>query len=152
MSENGKEPLTIGWTEYVELPEWGVRGMRAKIDTGARTSALDVQNITEHDDGTVEFYVIVGLRPKRRRRHIRTEIVKRAKVRSSTGVYSTRCFVRTPVRIGDVTKEIELTLVERKKMLFRMLIGRKALEGDFLVDVSRRWVTGRPPKKEKKVS
>jgi hypothetical protein len=83
-----------------------------------------------------------------RRQHVRTRIVKVARVRSSTGQYTERCFVSTRIRIGTVEKEIEFSLVSRDKMLFRMLLGRKALERDFWVDVSRRNLVTRRVRKK----
>ena len=138
----------IGWSEYIDLPDWGIKDLKAKVDTGARTSALHVEDLVVRPDGHVEFHVILD-RKVRRRRHVRAPIVKWAKVRSSTGVYRTRCFVAARMRLGDIDKVIELSLVSREKMLFRMLIGRKALEHDFLIDVGKRSVHGKPKKTKK---
>ena len=132
------EPSIIGWSEYIDFPDWDISQLKAKVDTGARTSALHVENLVEHDDGWVTFDVMLHRRRPEKRQHVRTRVVKVARVRSSTGHYSERCFVRTRIRIGTVQKEIEFSLVSRDKMLFRMLLGRKALERDFWVDVSRR--------------
>ena len=71
-------------------------------------------------------------------------------MRSSTGHYTVRCFVKTRIRLGPVEKEIELSLVSRERMLYRMLLGRRALARDFLVDVSRRRVLGERVKAKKK--
>lgn len=128
----------LGWSEYVDFPDWGIKRMRAKIDTGARTSALHVENLDLIDPDTVRFQVILSRRHSHRRLWITTRVQKWARVRSSTGHYTTRCFVFARVRIGSVEKQIEVSLVSREEMVFRMLIGRKALEKDFLVDVSRR--------------
>ena len=132
------EPSIIGWTEYIDFPDWGIRGLKAKIDTGARTSALHVENLTQHGHDWVTFDVMLHRRHHDRRQHIRTKLVKVARVRSSTGHFSERCFVTTRIRLGPVDKEVEFSLVSRQSMLFRVLLGRKALERDFWVDVSRR--------------
>jgi hypothetical protein len=132
------EPSIIGWTEHIDFPDWGIAELKAKVDTGARTSALHVENLLHHADGWVTFDVMLHRHRRELRRHVRTRAVKVARVRSSTGHYSERCFVRTRIRIGTVEKEIEFSLVSRHTMLFRMLLGRKALEHDFWVDVSRR--------------
>jgi hypothetical protein len=135
----------IGWSEYVSFPDWGIEGIKAKIDTGARSSALHVENLEHHDDGFVSFDVILNRKKQNQQRHVRTRAVKTARVRSSTGEYSERCFVKARMLIGAISKEIEISLVSRGDMLFRMLIGRKALESDFVVDVCRRnAVTARP--------
>ena len=145
------EKAIIGWTEYVDLPEWGIKGLKAKVDTGARTSALHVEDLVEHDDGWVTFDVMLHRRQRNLRRHVRARVVKNARVRSSTGHHTERCFVRTRLRIGPIEREIELSLVSRHTMLFRMLLGRTALAGDFWVDVSRRTLlTQRPDKVSKK--
>jgi hypothetical protein len=71
-------------------------------------------------------------------------------VRSSSGHFTERCFVKTRIRIGPVEKRIEISLVSREKMIYRMLIGREALDRDFLVDASRAGLHA-PPKKRKKM-
>jgi hypothetical protein len=143
------DKIIIGWSEYIDLPDWDIQGIKAKVDTGARTSALHVDQLTEHADGTVSFDVILSRKYPEKRQYVRTLLVKKARVRSSTGNYTTRCFVKTRMKIGQTEKEIELSLVSREKMLFRMLLGRKALERSFIVDVSKRNVIAYPSKKKK---
>ena len=128
----------IGWSEYVDFPDWGIDRLKAKIDTGARTSALHVESLEELPGGDVRFEVIHGTRRNPKRTVVTAKALKWARVRSSNGHYQTRCFVRTRMQVGPILKEIELSLVSREKMLFRMLLGRKALEHDFLVNVSKR--------------
>jgi len=132
------EPSIIGWTEYIDFPDWDISGLKAKVDTGARTSALHVEDLVHHENGWVTFDVVLHRHRQEQRQHVRTQAVKVARVRSSTGHYTERCFVRTRIRIGRVEKEIEFSLVSRHTMLFRMLLGRTALAQDFWVDVSRR--------------
>ena len=129
---------TIGWAEYIDYPEWGIDGVKAKIDTGARSSALHVENIEDLGDGRVEFDVIYSRRKPFKRKRVIAPVVKWARVRSSTGHFQKRCFVMARIRVGDEELDVEVSLVSRDKMLFRMLLGRKALEKRFLVDVSRR--------------
>ncbi len=145
-----KEKAIIGWSEQVDFPEWGIYRLPAKIDTGARTSALHVEEIKHLPNGYIEFDVVVdGNNPEKHVRVI-SKLVKIAKVRSSTGVYSKRCFVKTTIKVGPVKKEIEVSLVSREKMVFRMLLGRRALEKDFLVDVMLRDHLTESPKKTKR--
>jgi hypothetical protein len=132
------EKAIIGWSEYIDFPDWGIGRIKAKIDTGARTSALHVESLEELPDGEVRFEVIHGTRRNPRRKTITAKALKWARVRSSNGHFQTRCFVLARVQVGPVLKQIELSLVSRDKMLFRMLLGRKALEHDFLVNVSKR--------------
>lgn len=136
----------IGWAEPVDLPHWGINGLDAKIDTGARTSALHVENLRPVGRDRVAFDVITGRRRTRRAHHVEARVEKWAVVRSSTGDEMERPFIRTRIRLGMVEKEIEISLVSRESMLFRMLIGRKALEEDFLVDVSLRRTLRKPGK------
>jgi hypothetical protein len=137
----------IGWSEYVEFPAWGIEGIRAKVDTGARTSALHVEDVELLPGGRVRFHVMVGRRPPYRRVEMDAEVIKHGRVLSSSGHYTMRYFVRTRVRIGPVEKEIEISLVSREKMMYRMLLGRRALARDFVVDVSRHRVLGNGPKR-----
>ncbi len=142
----------IGWSEYVQFPAWGIDDIQAKVDTGARTSALHVEDIESTPDGRVRFHVMVGRRPPFRRVLVTAPVVRYARVRSSSGHFTMRFFVRTQVRIGPVVKAIDISLVSREKMVYRMLLGRGALAKDFLVDVNRRRVLGGatgPTKKKK---
>lgn len=143
-----RERLRIGWNEYVSLPDWGVTRIRAKMDTGARSSALHVENIQELPRGHVRFDVILH-RKSHRRVHVATRIRRRGRVRSSTGHYSERIFVSTRMRIGPVEREVELSLVDRGLMIYRMLLGRTALSG-LLVDVNHARLLGRPPRRKLK--
>ncbi len=135
-----REPVLIGWTELVDLPEWGIRRLRAKVDTGARTSALHVQNIEELPRGKVRFDVVLHRKKRDRRIHVLTSITRRGRVRSSNGQLTERLFVQTVLRLGPVEKRIEVSLVDRQKMIHRMLLGREALSGPFVIDVDRRLV------------
>jgi len=144
------EKTVIGWLETVDFPDWGISGVRAKVDTGARTSALHVEDLVVGRNDVAHFVVVLSRNNKLRRVQVTAPVVRRARVRSSTGHYSMRCFVRTEVEIGHVRKEIDISLVSREKMLFRMLLGRKALEKDFLVDVTKRHVITEKPRTKKR--
>lgn len=138
---------TIGWKEYVGLPELGVDRLKAKVDTGARTSALHILNfqvIRRHDDGTAEIEMTVPLdREGSRRTVCRARMIDRIRVTDSGGHPAVRPLIETVLRLGPVSKRIRLTLSDREGMLFRMLLGRKTLEGSFLVDVSGKYLLSR---------
>jgi hypothetical protein len=136
--------VVIGWREKVDLPEWGVKGILAKIDTGARTSAIHVENVRHTDGGKVAFDVVLSRNHPDRVTTIETDIIRETHVRTSTGHGHDRIVVGTVMRIGGVQKRIELTLVSRRHMLCRMLVGRTALEEDFLVDVSLKHTAAKP--------
>lgn len=144
------DKAVIGWLETVNFTNWGISGIRAKVDTGARTSALHVEDLVVGRNNVAHFVVVLSRNNQERRVQVTAPIIRRARVRSSTGHYSMRCFVRTEVEIGHVRKEIDISLVSREKMLFRMLLGRKALEKDFLVDVTKRHVITERPRRKKR--
>jgi hypothetical protein len=144
VTRSAPEPLIIGVTEYVDIPQWRISSLRAKIDTGARSSALHVENIREVALDRVRFDVRLSRNQSDRRVTVEAPIVRRGRVRPSNGELEARIFVAIRVRIGPVEREIELSLVDRGRMIFRMLIGRRALAHAFLVDPSRRYVLRKP--------
>lgn len=137
-------PLVIGWSEYVDLPAWGVTRLLAKADTGARSSALHVEELEELPQGRVRFQVVLHRRKRDRRVHVEARVRRRSRVRSSTGHYQTRIFVATRLRLGPFERRVEISLVDREHMIHRMLLGRSALEGLYLVDSAHRALLGRP--------
>ncbi len=130
----------IGWRERVDLPDWGVRRIRAKIDTGARTSAIDVARMEDLPNDRVRFEVVVRARPRRVTKWIEAEKSRETIVKPSSGERQQRVVCRTTLGIAGIEHEIELSLVCRRRMLCRMLIGRTALAGVFSVDPSRMYV------------
>jgi hypothetical protein len=142
--EQPSPPLTVGWKEYVQLPEWGIRRVKAKIDTGARTSALDVVRYELHaapDGGlTAELWLSLSRRRPEKLTTVRAPVLRMVTVRNSGGVSEERPLIETALCLGPVTKRILLTVTRRASMRFRMLLGRKALEKDFIVDVSRKYL------------
>lgn len=136
--------MTIGWREWVEFPEWGFR-LRAKADTGARSSAIDCAEITELPGGRVRFTVRLDRKDKKLIT-LEADVVARKKVRSSTGRPMERVFVESILRLAGVEKRIVISLVSRKRMIHRLLLGREALAGDFIVDSSvDHWATPKKP-------
>jgi hypothetical protein len=143
-----KSKTTIGWREWVELPDWGIR-IRAKADTGAKSSAIDCADITELPNDRVRFTVRLD-RKQERMLTLEEPIQLRKRVRSSAGQGHDRIFVETTLRLGDVEQRILVNLVCRKKMIHRMLLGRETLGDAFLVDSSvDHWITPKKPKTPK---
>lgn len=139
----GERPVTVGWTEYLDLPELGITRLKAKVDTGARTSALHVTNlrlVADHGDGSgvIEMTVPLSRRDPARAIVARAKLLRHVRVTDSGGRGEVRPVIETELVLGPVRKRILLTLTDRGDMQFRMLLGRKALEGDFVVDVARR--------------
>lgn len=136
----------IGWREWIALPELGIERIKAKIDTGARTSAIHafrVRKLDDTDAPRVEFY----LHPVQRRRapEIRcvARVVDERTIKSSNGGVETRYVIITPMRLGRDTWPIELTLTDRDQMGFRLLAGRAAIRGRCLVDPAASFLMGR---------
>lgn len=148
-SEGSGNPVLIGWKEFLDLPELGLTGFKAKVDTGARTSALHVSNLvigTRHPDGTADLAFDIPLRRGPSHVvHATATMLREVKVTDSGGTSEVRPVIRTEMVLGAVRKPILITLTDRTGRLFRMLIGRKALEGDFVIDVAQKYLTGGDP-------
>ena len=146
MTPEGQGPQRIGWKEYVDFPDWGIRHVRAKVDTGACTSALDVTECTIQPGGPTgqqaEFALV--LKRGRTRRNLVAPVVRLTQVRSSNGDSEQRPVVEVSIRLGPVQTRAQFTLTRRPGMRYRILLGRKALAGLFVVDVSRHDLLRRP--------
>ncbi len=135
-----RPPVTIGWREWVTLPEFTSVPIKAKIDTGARTSALHAfgLEIVKQDGQDVAVF---ELHPVQRSSEdmcrVEAPILQYRKVRSSDGRVETRPVVKTTIRLGTVEWPIEVTLTSRDTMGFRMLLGRAAVRRQFLVNPGR---------------
>ena len=136
----------IGWKETIDLPDWGIESIIAKSDTGARRSALDVKHIVELPGNKVQFEIVLDRKDRSRTKRVVADVDHQTQVRSSNGEEHERYFVRTRVQVHGRAKEVEFSLVSRASMVCRVLLGRKALEGDFLVDSSQKHVS-RPRRK-----
>lgn len=144
-----QSPLpVIGRRELIALPDLHIARLEARVDTGARTSALHVA-WTEIKGKRVRFGAVVRrAREDREARIIETEapLVRTAVVRSSNGIQHDRPVISTTLVLGPLRREIEVSLVRRERMRFRMLLGRTAINGAFLVDPSAKRLQGLPPK------
>jgi hypothetical protein len=139
--------IVIGLREWVALPELGVVGLRAKIDTGASTSVLHATEISEFErDGQrwVRFTAHIGTLVQRRHR-CEAPLVTRKIIKSSNGHVQTRYVVRTLLALGDHLWPVEFTLTCRKTMRYRLLLGSKALmDGKWLVDPAQTYIQAKP--------
>lgn len=143
MSEKDCRRRLIGWREWISLPELGINRIKAKIDTGARTSSLDVQDcrIVEQELGVwAEFTVVHGSRKKPKFTRSSARVVEQRKITDSGGHVENRIVIKTPVKLGKIEKEIEITLASRSGMKFRMLLGRTSLSGEYLIDLSQSYL------------
>ena len=137
-----RSPQVIGWKEVVHFPEWGIRSLLAKADTGARGSALDVDSIRRLSGDRVAFSVVLDRKNRADGKQVEADIVRSQRIRSSNGVVQERILVETVIEIGGTRNRVRLSLVNRKPMICRVLLGRHALAGVFLVDASRKYVHG----------
>jgi len=132
-------PFILGWEEWVILPDLGLGAVKAKVDTGARTSALHAFYVDPFGPARARK-VRFGIHPVPRRSDIAIEctarLIDRREVKSSNGEIEERYVIETPIRIGDRQWRIEVTLANRDMMSYRMLLGRRAIAGDVLVDPS----------------
>ncbi len=137
-------PLTLGWKERIDFPDWGLRRVKVKIDTGARTSAVGAvyyEVLDLPDEGKVADLTLAPDRkaPDRQVR-VRVPVLGTVVVRNSGGQRELRPVVETRVRLGPLTKVIRLTVTNRGQMRFPVILGRQALAGDCVVDVSRKYL------------
>ena len=140
------ELTPIGWREWVAFPSWGVAAMKAKIDTGARTSALHVVDDEPfiRDGRTwVRFVIHPWQRNDLDPQVVEALEVDEREITSSSGDKSIRRVVVTTIDLGAGPHDIELTLTRRDGMGFRMLLGREAMAGRYIVDPSASYLTGR---------
>ncbi len=138
--------MVIGWREWLSLPELGIEAIKAKIDTGARTSALHTFGLESfEEDG--RHRVRFGIHPLQGKKdpviHCIADVIDRRRVTSSAGQSEMRYVIYTTAVLAGSRWPIELTLTNRKLMRFRMLLGRAAITGRLLVDPAKSYLTGR---------
>lgn len=151
-----KEPVIIGWREWIGLPDLGVEHIKVKADTGARTSALHVHKIQELDELEDGVRLRIWIHPQQRSRagEVVAEVLAHDQrtVTSSVGHRQDRYVITTPVRIGNRVFPIEVTLTNRDVMGFRMLLGRTALRKGFLINPRKSFLLGKPEQWNEKES
>jgi hypothetical protein len=138
--------MTIGWREWLFLPDLKIPAIKAKIDTGARTSALHTFSL-EPFIVAGQLKVRFGIHPLQKKRKpeifCTADVIDQRRVSDSGGHIELRYFIRTTANLGSIDWPIEMSLTNRDNMRFRMLLGRSALKGIFLVDPIKSYATGR---------
>ena len=144
--ETRADMVTLGWREWVGLPDLGIRQIKAKVDTGARTSALhafEVRPYSENGRERVEFL----MHPIQKNTDIVVtcvaDVLDKRVVTDSGGHKEERFVISTTLSIGGLAWPIEVTLTARDDMLFRMLLGRTAMKGRAQVNPARSYLVGK---------
>ena len=133
----------IGRIEYVSFPEWDMSDIEAKIDTGAYTSSLHCHHVeTYSEDGVkmVKFFLLDPDHPEYEKIPQQTQVKNIRNVKSSNGQVEQRIAIKTVMEIAGKSYKIELTLANRSKMKYPVLLGRRFLQNRFLVDVSGKFL------------
>ncbi|MDP2469972.1 MAG: ATP-dependent zinc protease [Candidatus Palauibacterales bacterium] len=153
MVKRGRPPLPIiGWREWVGLPDFGIEAIKAKVDTGARSSSLhafDLRVFERDGEDWVRFEVHPVQRKRDRTVTVEARVLEFRSVRSSSGKATTRPVIVTSITLLGSSWPVELTLASRDEMGFRMLLGREAFRRRFLVDAGRSYCGGKPQRKKK---
>ena len=139
--DNRDISLRVGWREWVGLPELGIAHIKAKVDTGARTSSLHGEVLEEFErDGEKFVRFAVDFQQQHVRQVCEAVHVDVRGITSSNGETQYRYVIKTPLKIGDVEFRAEISLADRSDMKFPMLIGRSSLRRRFVVDSGYSWL------------
>ena len=139
-------PTLIGWREWVSFPDLGVDRVKAKIDTGAKTSSIHAFRIKTLDrDGALyaEFYLHPVQKKKKPEVFCAAPVVDKRAIRSSNGAVEDRLIIRTMLRMGEREWPIDLSLTNRDAMGFRLLLGRDAFTRRFLINPKASFLLGK---------
>lgn len=148
-----QEKVIVGSEEWCAFPDLGIPTIKARVDSGAKTSALHAVNIQSFDkDG--ESWVKFDINPIQKNTkaviHCQAPLIDKRVVKSSSGFREQRYVIKTEIQFGGASWEIEVTLTNRDSMGFRMLLGREAMSGRVLVDPEQKYLLGQPTKEKLK--
>jgi ribosomal protein S6--L-glutamate ligase len=147
------DKVIVGSEEWCSFPALGIPTIKARVDSGAKTSALHAINIIPFEkDG--ESWVKFDINPiqnnSRAVIHCQAPLVDKRVVKSSSGFREQRYVISTTLQVGDQEWEVEVTLTNRDSMGFRMLLGREAMSGRVLVDPEQKYLLGQPTQEKLK--
>jgi len=145
------EKVIVGSEEWCSFPELGIPTIKARVDSGAKTSALHAINIAPFEkDG--ENWVKFDINPIQNNSktviHCQAQLVDKRVVKSSSGYREQRYVIRSQIQVGEISWEAEFTLTNRDSMGFRMLLGREAMSGRLLVDPEQKYLLGQPTREK----
>ena len=145
------EAIVLGWREWLALPQLGIGRIKAKIDSGARSSSLRVERLEEYrQDGAP--WLRFAVRPLRRHAEpivCAAPVSDRREVRDSGGHATLRWFIRTGFVLGGQRYDTEINLTPQSDMLFPLLLGRTALAGRFVIDPAASYRCGKPRRRRR---
>lgn len=146
MTNQHAQKLILGWREWLALPELDIAQIKAKIDTGARSSALHAYFIDPYRKGG-QHWVMFAIHPKQKSDvsiECHAPVKDRRMVTDSGGHKQRRYVIETRLVLGQTAINAEITLTNRDSMLFRMLLGRTAINSSFIIDPSASFLLGKP--------
>lgn len=139
----------IGWREWISFPELGIPQVKAKIDTGARSSALhafDIERFQDHGTSMLRFKIHPIQKDETTTIKAEAEFLDVRQVRDSGGHTEMRPVILTEIALANYSWKVELTLTNRSSMKFRMLLGRQALRQRFVIDAGQSYLQSEPLK------
>jgi hypothetical protein len=151
MSKRAAKRRTIGWREWVALPDLGIREIKAKVDTGADNASLhafDLERFEEDGTSMVRFTIHPHQRKRKPSVECVAEIVGERKVRNPGGRSEVRPVIRTTLVVAGKELTALVNLTTRDEMTFRMLLGRRTIRRNFIIDPGRSYLGDRPGRSE----
>lgn len=142
MTQEDKKIL-VGALERCNLPDLGITNLVIRVDTGAATSSLHVENVKEYkekDETWIKFDIHPDVYDVEKVTRHKARLLARRKVKSSTATLERRYVIETTFEIGDVSWPIHITLTDRSEMTYMMLLGREAMQSKIIVDPSQEFI------------